>query len=139
MQGILVVIVEDDTLIQMDLEHALHDGGYATLTEFSGEAAMAKLETEPNVRALITDINLKNEASGWDVARRARELFPDLPVIYVTSVAAEEWTSQGVPRSLLIQKPFAAAQITTAVSQLLNATEAVPTPNPSKANSGSFD
>jgi CheY-like chemotaxis protein len=123
----------------MDLEHALHDGGYATLTEVSGEAAMAKLETEPNVRALITDINLKNEASGWDVARRARELFPDLPVIYVTSVAAEEWTSQGVPRSLLIQKPFAAAQITTAVSQLLNATKAVPTPNPSKANSGSFD
>ena len=127
----LVLIVEDDTLIQMDLEHALHDGGYATITEVSGEAAMAKLETEPNVRALITDINLKNEASGWDVARRARELFPDLPVIYVTSAAAEEWTSQGVPKSLLIQKPFAPAQITTAVSQLLNTADVVPAPNPS--------
>ena len=92
---------------------------------------MAKLETEPNVRALITDINLKNEASGWDVARRARELFPDLPVIYVTSAAAEEWTSQGVPKSLLIQKPFAPAQITTAVSQLLNSADVVPAPNPS--------
>ena len=130
MQGILILIVEDDTLIQMDLEHALHDGGYATITDVSGETAMAKLETEPKVRALITDINLKNEASGWDVARRARELFPDLPVIYVTSVAADEWTSQGVPKSLLIQKPFAPAQITTAVSQLLNATEPIRPPNP---------
>ena len=131
MQGILILIVEDDALIQLDLEHALHDGGYATITDVSGEAAMAKLETEPNVRALITDINLKNEASGWDVARRARELFPDLPVIYVTSAAAEEWTSQGVPKSLLIQKPFAPAQITTAVSQLLNSADVVPAPNPS--------
>jgi CheY-like chemotaxis protein len=50
------VIVEDDTLIQLDLEHALHDGCYATITEVSGEAAMAKLETVPKVRALITDI-----------------------------------------------------------------------------------
>jgi hypothetical protein len=47
-------------------------------------------------------------------------------VIYVTSVAAEEWTSQGVPKSLLIQKPFAPAQITTAISRLLNAADVVP-------------
>lgn len=123
MQNILVLVVEDDPLIQMELEHTLHDGGYTTVAENSGEAAIGKLESETNIRALVTDINLKKEASGWDVARRARELFPDLPVVYVTSVAADEWTSQGVPKSILIAKPFAPAQITTAISQLLNATD----------------
>ena len=110
MHEIVVLIAEDDALILMELEHTLHDGGYATVAEVSGEEAIAKLESEPNIRAVITDINLKKEASGWDVARRARELFPNLPVIYVTSVAAEEWTSQGVPKSVLISKPFAPAQ-----------------------------
>jgi CheY-like chemotaxis protein len=123
---ILILIVEDDVIIQMELEHTLQDGGYASVSEASGEAAIAKLESEQNIRALITDINLKAEASGWDVARRARELFPDLPVVYVTSVAAEEWTSQGVPKSVLISKPFAPAQITTAISQLLNVSNAPP-------------
>jgi CheY-like chemotaxis protein len=123
-QNILVLVVEDDPLIQLEIETALHDGGYSTVTDVSGEAAIAKLESEADLRALITDINLKLEASGWDVARRARELFPDLPVVYVTSAAADEWTSQGVPKSLLIEKPFAPAQITTAVSQLLNANNA---------------
>lgn len=117
---ILVLIVEDDALILLEIEAALQDGGYSSHSEASGEGAIDKLETEPSVRALITDINLQRETSGWDVARRARELFPDLPVIYVTSVAAEEWTSQGVPKSVLISKPFAPAQITTAISQLLN-------------------
>lgn len=121
MQEILILVVEDDALIQIELEHTLHDGGYATVAEVSGEAAIERLESEPNVRALITDINLKKAASGWDVARRARELFPDMPVIYVTSVASEEWTSKGVPESIMIPKPFASAQIITAVSQLLNA------------------
>ena len=126
MHEILVLIVEDDGLIQLELETALHEGGYSTVAEVSGEGAVAKLETEPNVRAVITDINLQRETSGWDVARRARELFPDIPVIYVTSVAEAEWTSQGVPKSVLIPKPFAPSQIRTAVSQLLNATDTPP-------------
>ena len=37
-------------------------------------------------------------------------------MIYVTSVASEEWTSQGVPKSILIQKPFAPSQIITAIA-----------------------
>jgi hypothetical protein len=42
-------------------------------------------------------------------------------VVYVTGAAAAEWSSKGVPNSLIIQKPFAPAQVVTAVSQLLNA------------------
>lgn len=124
MQGIHVLIVEDDALIQLEVEAALRDGGYLTDTESSGEAAIGRLETNTNIRALITDINLIGEKTGWDVARRAREIFSDIPVVYVTSVSAEDWTSQGVPNSILVQKPFAPAQITTAISQLLNAGEA---------------
>jgi CheY-like chemotaxis protein len=130
-QSILVLIVEDDALIQLEIEAALHDGGYSTDTERSGEAAIGTLEANRDIRALITDINLTGEKTGWDVARRAREIFSDMPVIYVTSASAEDWTSQGVPKSILIQKPFAPAQITTAISQLLNAGEVPSSPGPS--------
>jgi CheY-like chemotaxis protein len=123
-QGIRVLIVEDDALIQLEVEAALHDGGYSTDAESSGESAIGRLENNSDIRAVVTDINLIGEKTGWDVARRAREVFPEIPVIYVTSASAEEWASQGVPNSILIQKPFAPAQIITAVSQLLNAGEA---------------
>jgi CheY-like chemotaxis protein len=127
-QNILVLVVEDDPLILMDLEASLGEAGYSTVSETSAEAAFAKLEATPEIRALITDINLKGEKTGWEVARRGRELFPHFPVIYVTSLAAAEWTVEGVPKSVLIQKPFAPAQIITAISQLLNATDVPPPP-----------
>ena len=119
----VVLVVEDEHLIQILVEEALSDGGFKSEMVASGEEAIALLEDDPGrYRALITDVNFPGELTGWDVARRARELHPEIPVVYMTGGSAEQWTSQGVPNSLLLSKPFAPAQIVTAVAQLLNQT-----------------
>lgn len=65
-------------------------------------------------------MNLKGKTSGWDLARLVRERDPEFPVIYMTGAAADQWASLGVPKSILLTKPFAPAELVTAVSQLLN-------------------
>jgi DNA-binding response OmpR family regulator len=78
------------------------------------------LEGKGRYRLLLIDIRLgKDRITGWDVARRARATNPDLPVVYITGAGDEEWAVQGVPGSVLLAKPFAPAQLVTAVSQLL--------------------
>ena len=72
-------------------------------------------------RALVTDIQLRGVMDGWEVAKRAREIDPEFPIVYMTGGNAAEWPSRGVPNSILLTKPFAPAQLVTAVSQLLNA------------------
>jgi CheY-like chemotaxis protein len=72
-------------------------------------------------RALVTDVNLKGHLNGWDVARQIREINPACPIIYMTGAAADKWASQGVPNSILLEKPFAPAQPVTALANLLNA------------------
>lgn len=62
----------------------------------NGNDATAALENEP-VRAVVTDVDLKGELTGWDVARRARELHPGIPAVYMTGANADEWTAKGVP------------------------------------------
>ena len=64
------------------------------------------------------------------MSRRARELEPSLPVVYMTGDAAGDWTSNGVPNSILVTKPFAPAQVVTAVSQLLNLASVSPSQGP---------
>ena len=59
--------------------------------------------------------------NGWQVAKAAREINPAFPIVYMTGAAAGDWPSHGVPNSILLEKPFAPAQLVTAVSQLLNA------------------
>jgi hypothetical protein len=47
-------------------------------------------------------------------------LINGLPVIYVSGASHQDWTSKGVPESVMIAKPFAPAQIVVAISGLLN-------------------
>lgn len=122
-QVLLILVVEDDALIQDVVREALNDGGFETEITTSGEQAIALLQDDKTqFRALLTDIHLSGKLTGWDVAKRARELIPEMPVVYMTGAAADEWPSHGVPNSVLLNKPFAPAQVLTAVSHLLNQT-----------------
>lgn len=89
----------------------------------SGENAVELLDAaEGKYRGLVTDINLRpGELDGWDVAQHAREIDPHFPVVYMSGKDADDWASKGVPNSIMLAKPFAPAQLVTAVSQLLNA------------------
>jgi DNA-binding response OmpR family regulator len=117
----LVLLAEDDPLIRLDAEEMLTGEGFEVLAVDSGEQAVAELDADAaRFDAVVTDIRLGNGPSGWDVGRRARELIATMPVIYMTADSAKAWTSQGVPNSVLLQKPFVPAQLITAISTLLN-------------------
>ncbi len=114
-------MAEDNYQIQEMLEEALTEGDFRPQSLSSAEeAATVRKSGIYEFRALVTDVNLKGATSGWDLARLTRERDPAFPVIYMTGTAAEEWARLGVPNSILLTKPFAPAQLVTAVSQLLN-------------------
>ena len=118
----VILVVDDDPMIHSIVEAALTAGGFEPAIAPSGEEAVTLLKAgKSKYRALVTDIDLgRGKMNGWQVARHAREIDPAFPIIYMTGAAAEQWASHGVPNSVLLTKPFAPAQLVTAVSQLLN-------------------
>jgi CheY-like chemotaxis protein len=121
-EAVQILVVEDDQLVQAIVEEALSEGGFETTVTASGEEAITFLHANKSqYRAIVTDINVIGRFDGWEVARIARETEPTIPVIYMTGTHGEEWASKGVPNSVLLTKPFAPAQLVTALSNLLNA------------------
>src|ERR1700716_2692160 len=115
------MVIEDDPQIQTVVEEALIDGGFDVAIAASGEEAVTLLSSGlVKYRALVTDINLRGSMDGWEVAKRSREIDPQFPIVYMTGASGGEYGSHGVPNSILLTKPFAPAQLVTAVSQLLN-------------------
>ena len=117
----VILVIEDDPPIQLVVEDALADGGFEPAIAASGEEAVTLLRgNKGKYRALVTDIHLVGRIDGWEVARLARQIDPAFPILYITGAHADRWPSHGVPNSVLLVKPFAPAQLVTAVSQLLN-------------------
>ena len=118
----VILVVGDDDLIQGFVAEAMTGGGFEIVFASSGEQAIEFLDSsDGKFRALLTDINLaRDKLTGWEVARHARQIDPDFPVVYMSGNSANEWASKGVPHSIMLAKPFAPAQLVTAVAQLLN-------------------
>ena len=118
---LVILVIEDDQAIQTIVDEALTEGGFEPAIAASGEEAVTLLKGGlTKYRALVTDIGLRGRMDGWEVAQQAREIDPAFPIIYMSGAHAEDWASKGVPNSIMLAKPFAPAQLVTAVSQLLN-------------------
>ena len=125
--SLTILVVDDDPLIHDMIGEALIDGGFTVAQASTPENAREMIDApDAAYRALVTDINLASgRPTGWDLAKRAREINSDLPVVYMTGDSGDQWASCGVPNSVLLSKPFAPSQVTTAVAQLLNAATTV--------------
>ena len=123
----LILVIEDDQDIQAIVETALTEGGFEVAIAPPGEEAITLLKgNAAPYCAIVTDVNLLGRINGWEVTKAAREMQPSFPVVHMTGAAGDDWASRGVPNSILLNKPFAPAQLVTAVAQLLNQSPITP-------------
>ena len=117
----VILVVEDNLIIQDLVQTTLQEAGYEVLAVDNGADGVSALEREAvNLGGLVTDVNLGPTHSGWKVAACARELNPNLPVIYISGDSAHEWAAHGVPNSIMISKPFAPVEVVVALASLRN-------------------
>ena len=115
-----VLLVEDEPAISMLLVDALADEGHLVedaLTIAEAEAALLVLHRQLEV--LVTDVNVETRGWGFGFAARARELNPDLAVIYITGDSESLVARRGVAGSMALPKPFLPHQLVAAVERIL--------------------
>jgi DNA-binding response OmpR family regulator len=114
------LLVEDEPLVALAIQDTLEDAGYEVLLAADGHSGAAAIEENINtISGLITDIRLGTGPEGWLLARQARECRPELPVLYVTADSADDWSSQGVSGSSLLQKPFRPERMLAELHEIL--------------------
>lgn len=114
-----ILVVEDEALIRLNLVDVLEAGGFTVHESIDGDMAIAELDSREILHGLVTDVRLGSAVDGWGVARHARLKFPSIAVVYITGDSAGDWPSEGVPNSIVLQKPFADAQLMDAVTTSL--------------------
>ena len=115
-----ILVVEDETLLSWIIDETLRDRDYDVTLATTGAAGLAAIEGQQHFDLLVTNINLADGPNGWSLARRAREVDPQIPVIFVSGDSAYQHADNGVPGSRMLSKPFLAEDLEKAVDEMLD-------------------
>ena len=114
-----VLIVDDEPHIVELIVEALSERGVKVTSATTDKDALALLEREAEgLSMLVTDINLGKGVTGFDLARKARELNPGLTVVYITG-HPQKFDRFGVDGALIVEKPFPAEEFAEQVVSMI--------------------
>ena len=119
----VMLIVEDEVFTRDIAEFMMQDWGYRTLSASDVDEALLLLRSPQKIDGLFTDIYLKTAVlGGCDLAREAKELRPELRVLYTTGNAVtEKMRGLFVERAHFLSKPYTPNQLRDSVANLLAA------------------
>ncbi|HEX9495857.1 MAG TPA: ATP-binding protein [Candidatus Limnocylindria bacterium] len=116
-----VLVVEDEPAVLLAAVRILRSNGYSA-DGLSDPTEALRVLGDPVVPidVLITDVVMPG-LSGIELARRATELRPDLPVLFTSGYSHDAVSRQGLipDGTVLLQKPFMRAALLEAVHEAL--------------------
>jgi CheY-like chemotaxis protein len=114
-----LLVVEDDAIIRMDLASELSQAGFDVIEVASADDAIAVLVSSPDIRVMITDVEMAGSMDGIRLAWVVRERWPPVHLIVVSGRKA--LAEQDLPLgSLFLGKPYDIQHLITAMRRLLN-------------------
>ena len=118
-----VLIVEDSGPVRRLVERTLSRKGYTVLAAESATAALRHCSRHDGaIDLLLTDVVLPR-MPGPEIARRARQLRPDIRVLFMSGFTDDTLSQHGLTGSEpdLLEKPFSSTSLLSRVRQALDA------------------
>ena len=121
-----ILVVEDDADVRAHSTGILRELGYTVLEAPIASVGLQLLERHPEIRLLFTDVGLPGGMNGRQLADAARQLRPDLKVLFTTGYARNAIVHDGRldPGVALITKPFTYSGLAAKLGDMLDTREA---------------
>ena len=113
-----VLLVEDEPLLGELMTEALTDQGFEVHAAPDAGHALRYLLSGADVDILFTDIDLGSGMDGAALAKLARDLRPQLPIVY-TSGRRSMGDIAAVPGAAFLSKPYSIDTVRKTLAQLI--------------------
>ena len=122
-----VLVVDDEPAVRAIVARSLNLGGFQCLEASSGAAALAIIDRHGPPDLVLTDLVMSG-IGGIELARRLRELWPALPILFMSGYSLDDLRRHGVENIMeaLIQKPFTPRALAVTVAEALKRVGSAP-------------
>lgn len=119
-----VLLVEDEGSLLGIISDVVDTLGYTVTSAQTSKKALNKIENDKTIDLLITDIVMP-EMGGFELARRARAIRPDLPIIYMSGYSEFDSSDMGDVLAPILRKPCSPLDLSQAIEKALRATQKI--------------
>lgn len=112
-----VLLVEDEFLLSDLLAEVLAEYGFEVHAVANAADALRHLTCGAPCDILFTDINLPGGVDGARLAELARQLRPELPVVYASGAISGIDQLAAVPGSIFLPKPYDLEKVCTVLER----------------------
>ncbi|MDZ7875102.1 MAG: response regulator [Rhizobium sp.] len=117
-KGTTVIVVEDETLVRMDIAMSLQDEGFIVLEASNADEAIGLLDAHPEIRLMFTDIDMPGSMDGLKLAEAVRDRWPPVKIIIASGHC--RLTDELLPiEGKFFSKPYDHARIISAMREML--------------------
>jgi CheY-like chemotaxis protein/DNA-directed RNA polymerase specialized sigma24 family protein len=117
--SVSVLVIEDETLIAMELSRIMQDMGHSVVGVASREASALEQAEQTSPGLVLCDIKLLDEDNGIAAAQRILQRF-DVPVVFVTAFSEMLLTGGRLEPAFVVAKPFDEETLKVTVAQALS-------------------
>lgn len=115
-----ILLVEDEPLQRELMAESLSSAGYEVTATRTGDEAAILLADRDRFDALLTDIAIPGCIDGIGLAEHARQVHPDLPILFVSGGAANLRRAEALAQpTVCMSKPFEAVTLLRAIGLLI--------------------
>jgi CheY-like chemotaxis protein len=119
-KGAVILLVDDDDGVLDVAAVTLASLGYQVIPATNGEAALEIIKYYRQIDLLMTDIVMPGAMDGWELASRAKQLRPELGVLYTTGYGETLLPDESRPGlGPLLPKPWRTDQLAGLVNRAL--------------------
>ena len=104
-----ILVVEDQEAVRAVACGFLQDFGYDVVEAEDGLQALAKLQENPDIDLMFSDVVMPGGLNGFDLAQAARGIRPDLKIVHTSGYPKGAMVHQDEPRfreGFIIMKPY---------------------------------
>lgn len=115
----IILVVDDDEDVLDGTRGIVEALGYAVIAARSGAEALSIIRRDGIIDLLFTDISMPG-IDGWELARRSKQIRPDLMVVYTTGFSFSPVPETPTPGyGPLLPKPWRPAQLDQILQTIL--------------------
>lgn len=121
-EGEQVLVVEDDRAVRRHVTETLAGLGYRVSSVAHADEALALLQDQRGIKLLFTDLAMPGPMNGHELARSARQLFPQLKILFTSGNAGAGQGAGGDPaeNAPLLVKPYRRADLARKLREALD-------------------